>query len=66
VLHDTPLPAKQTLTPARSIMGHLSSLEQSCQGATFYKQPKKLKRDLSSEESGKEKLRRQQNTPCIN
>jgi hypothetical protein len=28
-------------TPARSNMGHmhLSSLEQSCQGATYYKQP---------------------------
>jgi len=33
----------KTLTPARSniMMGHvhISSLEQSCQGATYYKQP---------------------------
>ena len=41
MLHPTPLPAKQNTTPARSIMGHmhLSSLEQSCQGTTYYKQP---------------------------
>jgi hypothetical protein len=36
-----PLSAKQNTTPARSNMGHThpSSLEQSCQGATYYKQP---------------------------
>jgi hypothetical protein len=40
VLHATPLPAnKQNTTPAKSNMGHthLSSLEQSCQGATSHK-----------------------------
>ena len=40
-LHATPVPAKQNTTPARSNMGHTqhSSLEQSSQGATYYKQP---------------------------
>jgi hypothetical protein len=40
-LHTAPLPAKQNTTPARSNMGHLhpSNLEQSCKGATYYKQP---------------------------
>jgi hypothetical protein len=39
-LHATPIPAKQNTTAARSNMqhAHLSSLEQSCQGATIYKQ----------------------------
>jgi hypothetical protein len=48
VLHATPLPAnKQNTTPAKSNMGHthLSSLEQSCQGATVL--VRKIKQGLS-------------------
>ena len=41
VSHATPLPAKQNTTPASSNIGHAhpSSLGQSCQGATYHKQP---------------------------
>jgi hypothetical protein len=36
-----PTPAKQNITHASGNMGHtnLSSLEQSCQGTTYYRQP---------------------------
>jgi hypothetical protein len=36
----TPLPANQNTTPARTNMGHAhpNSLEQSCQGASYYEQ----------------------------
>jgi len=41
-LHATPISAKQNTTPAlSSMMGHthLNNLEQSCQGATYHRQP---------------------------
>jgi hypothetical protein len=40
-LHATSLPAKQNTIPVRSNMGHTHpcNLEQSCQGANYYKQP---------------------------
>jgi hypothetical protein len=38
VLHATPLPAKQNTARSNVRPAHLSSLEQSCSGATYYKQ----------------------------